>query len=91
MGPSAALLFPIGNMVVSTSTDIGSAVRTARRAQGLQQEDLALVAGTGRRFISDLERGKPTARLEPTLRVLHALGLEVVLTPSGDAGADPGA
>jgi HTH-type transcriptional regulator / antitoxin HipB len=58
-----------------TAEDIGRTVREARRARGLRQEDLALASGTGRRFIVDLEKGKPNLRVAPTLAVMKALGL----------------
>jgi len=51
------------------------------------QKDLALTAGTGYRFISELENGKPTCELEKVLRVLHTLGLKVDLAfPPGIEG-----
>lgn len=64
-----------------TTAQIGAAVRAARQAKGLQQRELALAAGTGRRFIVDLERGKATAQVGEMLRVLQALGLELELKP----------
>lgn len=64
---------------IETPADLGSAVRAARRRRGLRQEDLALGAGTGMRFIGELERGKPTVQLAPALRVLHALGVDLAL------------
>lgn len=54
---------------------IGAAVRQARRAHGLTQTQLAGLAGTGLRFISELERGKPSVALDKTLAVLAVLGL----------------
>lgn len=86
-------MFPCGNMSrIATPTELGSLIRATRRAQGLQQEDLALAAGTGRRFIIDLERGKATAQLGATLRVLAALGLAVHIAPPGEpaSGAPDG-
>lgn len=75
-------------MKVTSASELGEAVRQARKAQGLRQADLALVAGTGRRFIGDLEKGKPTAQLGQVLRVIEALGLTVDLQPeSKDAEA----
>jgi y4mF family transcriptional regulator len=68
--------------------DLGIAVRTARRRRGLRQEDLALGAGTGMRFIGELERGKPTVQLAPTLRVLHALGVSLMLEDGANDGDD---
>jgi y4mF family transcriptional regulator len=78
------LRFPLGNMpsrsiTIFSPADLGAALRDARNARGLRQEDLALAAGVGRRFIVDLESGKATARLGETLRVASALGVRIVL------------
>jgi y4mF family transcriptional regulator len=59
--------------------DFGCAVRRARKARALRLEDVALTAGVGIRFVSELERGKATARLAETLRVAEALGVSLVL------------
>ena len=59
---------------MTSSYEIGNAVRLARKKLALTQPELALVAGVGVRFIVDLEAGKPTIQLERMLRVLHALG-----------------
>lgn len=64
---------------IRTSEDLGAAVRRARRAHKLRLQDVAFGAGVGIRFVSELERGKPTARLAETLRVLAALGLSLQL------------
>jgi HTH-type transcriptional regulator / antitoxin HipB len=64
---------------VRTPPDLGSALRRARRARGLRLEDVALTAGVGIRFVSELERGKATARLGETLRVADALGIRLAL------------
>jgi transcriptional regulator with XRE-family HTH domain len=50
-------------------------LREARRRRGLRLEDAAAGAGVGVRFLSELERGKPTSRLGETLRVASSLGL----------------
>jgi HTH-type transcriptional regulator / antitoxin HipB len=42
-------------------------------------EDVALGAGVGTRFVSELERGKPTVRLAETLRVAASLGLRLIV------------
>lgn len=80
------LKFPFGNMTIASATELGEAVREARRAQNLRQGELALVAGTGRRFIVELERGKPTAQLAQVLRVVQALGLNVELQQGAGGG-----
>jgi y4mF family transcriptional regulator len=69
---------------IATPTDLGQAVRRARRSRGLRQEDVALSAGTGARFVGELERGKPTVQLATTLRVLQVLGM-VLEVDDGDA------
>ena len=53
---------------------IGTAVRNARRTQGLRQDQLAGAAGVGLRFIVELEAGKPTIQLGKAIQVLAALG-----------------
>ncbi|MGA0608400.1 helix-turn-helix transcriptional regulator [Phenylobacterium sp. VNQ135] len=62
---------------MSSPTDIGNAVREARRALGLRQPELAAAAGVGLRFIVDLEGGKNTVQLDRVLAVLHVLGLDL--------------
>jgi len=70
--------------------DPGAAIRAARRRRGLTQRDLALIAGTGERFIVDLEAGKATAQLGRTLAVIAALGLRLSLAdPRHDDGTAP--
>jgi y4mF family transcriptional regulator len=64
-----------------TTAKIGNIVRTARKAAGLRQDELAGAAGVGLRFIVDLEAGKPTAQIGKTLQVLAALGCSFDITP----------
>jgi HTH-type transcriptional regulator/antitoxin HipB len=54
---------------------LGKMVRDARKEQGLTQDDLAGMTGTGRRFISDVENGKETSQIGKVLLILGALGL----------------
>jgi HTH-type transcriptional regulator/antitoxin HipB len=76
-------IVPFGTMTdsvdITTPAELGGAVRAARRARGLRLEDVALGAGVGVRFVSELERGKPTARLAQTLRVVASLGLVLTI------------
>ena len=65
------------NTAIKNAGDLGRVVRKARKAQKLSQNDLAGMAGTGRRFIVDLEKGKETAQLGKVLRVLATLGVSV--------------
>ena len=62
---------------IKNAEDLGRVVREARKAQKLNQDDLAGMAGTGRRFIVDLEKGKETVQFGKVLRVLATLGVSV--------------
>lgn len=62
---------------LSDATAVGTTVRQARRAHGLTQSQLAGLAGTGLRFVSELERGKPNVALDKVLAVLAVLGLRL--------------
>lgn len=70
---------------MTTVAELGQLVRKRRKELGLNQEDLALVAGTGVRFIGDLERGKETCVVGKTLSVLANLGIELVVQPKKGA------
>ncbi|UYG00640.1 MULTISPECIES: helix-turn-helix transcriptional regulator [unclassified Halomonas] len=69
--------------IIRQSEELGQLVRQMRNEQGLLQMDLAGLAGTGNRFIVDLERGKPTLQLQKVLDVLDLMGLEVVVKRKG--------
>lgn len=60
--------------------DIANLVRKARKEQGITQEELAGVAGTGRRFIYDIENGKDSVQIGKLLSVIQVLGLSCVIT-----------
>jgi len=55
----------------------GKAVRAYRKRQGVSQIQLATVANTGIRFISDLENGKPSIQLGKALKVAGLLGIRL--------------
>lgn len=63
-----------------TPAEIGNIVRTARKAAGLRQYELAGAAGVGLRFVVELEAGKSTAQIGKALQVLRALGCSVEIT-----------
>lgn len=65
-------------VVIRTVLALGDVVRHARRRQGLSQSDLAAAAGTGRRFISELEAGKPTLEFERILKVCNTLDITLI-------------
>lgn len=68
---------------IESVADIGQAIREARKAQGLTQQDFADIVGVGVRFLSELENGKPTAEVGLVLEVLAAAGFDLVLARRG--------
>ncbi|MBN2082352.1 helix-turn-helix transcriptional regulator [bacterium] len=67
-----------------TPEQIGNIVRETRKRLGVTQKTLALTSGTGLRFISDLEKGKPSCQIGKALTVLQTLGIKLNITsPNG--------
>jgi y4mF family transcriptional regulator len=64
-----------------TTKTFGELVKKRRKELGMNQRELALVSGTGVRFISDLENGKETCELGKALKVLGNLGIDPALKP----------
>lgn len=64
-------------VLIDTPDALGTLIRTRRRELGLTQTELASVANTSLRFVSEVERGKATARLSGVLALLAALGIEL--------------
>ena len=60
-----------------SAAEIGKIVQSERKRQGITQLQLAGMAGTGIRLISDIENGKDTVQVQKLLKVLHTLGLGV--------------
>ena len=80
-----AEIFPYGR--IGSPAELGRAVRRRRREEGLTQAQAAGLCGVGTRFLSELERGKPTAEIGRVLRVLAGLGLLLHVVPRG-AGSE---
>lgn len=76
--PSAVSLGASGGSV--GAREIGAFVRERRKANGLTQRELGLLAGVGKRFVVELEGGKPTLRLDRIERVLAVFGKRVGVT-----------
>jgi y4mF family transcriptional regulator len=62
---------------LNTAAEVGGLIQTERKRQKLSQLQLAGLANTGIRFISDLENGKGTVQLQKLLAVVSALGLSM--------------
>src|ERR1700745_3302517 len=53
----------------------GLQIRSRRKVMRMRQDQLALATGVGRRFLIDLEAGKPSCQLGRSLLVAEAVGL----------------
>ena len=62
---------------INSPKALGRKIRQLRREQGVTQAQLAGLANTGIRFVSDLENGKETCQLGKMLRVLSTLGVDI--------------
>ena len=60
--------------------DFGRIIRGRRKELGYTQKYIADFTGFSVSFISDLERGKPTAELEKAIQLANILGLDVALS-----------
>lgn len=61
-------------MKKAVTSDIGTFVRARRQANKLTQRELGELAGVGLRFVSELERDKPSVRLNVVNKVLAVFG-----------------
>jgi len=66
-------------MKIQSSQDLGAFIKEQRKKLGVTQKELAMTAGTGHRFIIDLEKGKTTCHLGKALEVLQVLGTQIDL------------
>jgi transcriptional regulator with XRE-family HTH domain len=69
----------------------GALIKSRRKALGMRQDQLALASGVGRRFLIELEAGKPSCQLGRSLLVAEALGLKPAEALAGGAGSAGGA
>lgn len=68
----------------------GALIRQRREALRMRQDDLALATGVGRRFILELEGGKPSCQLGKALVVAIAVGIHPFeLASGGQPDDDP--
>lgn len=57
---------------------IGNYIKEERKKAGLTQEEFAMRAGLGLRFVRELEQGKETVRLDKVNQALAMFGKEAV-------------
>lgn len=62
---------------ITSAKAIGELVRETRRKMKLNQQEFADLAGVGRRFVSELEAGKPTLEFDKVMQACAAAGIDV--------------
>lgn len=82
------------HLPLKTAADIGSLIRSRRKARGLGQAELAEMVGVSRRWLNQVEAGKPGASLSLVLNTLNALNVQIEVrsdeeVPAAAKGANP--
>ncbi len=63
-------------------------VRMGRKKHRISQAQLAALADVGRRFVSELERGKVTLQLDKVIAVLDVFGLSLTCVDAREVAGD---
>lgn len=62
---------------VRAVADLGALIRRARKAMKMNQSEFAAHAGVGRRFVSELESGKPSLEFDRVMACVQAAGIDL--------------
>lgn len=62
---------------IDNAATLGRTIRARRTSLGFSQQRIADLAGVGRRFISELEAGKPSLEFDRVLHCCAALGIDL--------------
>lgn len=71
-------------MKITDTMSLGALIRKRRKELGYTQMFISDFTGFSMSFISDLERGKPTAEIGKTLYLISILGLDVEINVRGE-------
>lgn len=66
-------------MKITDSKSLGQSIRARRKELGYTQKYLSEYTGLSITFISQLERGKPTAEIEKTIQLIYILGMDLMI------------
>lgn len=70
-------------MKITDSKSLGQAIMMRRKELNYTQAYISEFTGLSVTFISDLERGKPTAEIEKTIRLINILGMDLLIEQRG--------
>ena len=71
-------------MKITDSKSLGQAIRKRRKELKYTQAYLSDFTGLSVTFISDVERGKPTAEIQKTIKLVNILGMDLFVENRGD-------
>jgi len=66
--------------LIRTPSDLGALIRERRTKLGFDQRTLAKKAGTSRKWLIEVENGKPRAEIGLIFRTLKALGVTLTIS-----------
>ncbi len=66
-------------LTIRSLRQAAAALRSRRRARGITQQQLAATTGTAQSTISDIETGVVSVSLDVYLRLLEALGTDLLV------------
>ena len=76
-------------MRIRTATDLGAFIRERRTRLGMDQIELAKKAGTSRKWLVEVEQGKPGAEIGLILRTLKSLEVSIDLEADSSVETPP--
>lgn len=75
------------SLIARSPDQLGALIRHLRERKGLNQSQLAELAGTRQEMVSIIERGHAGAKLSVLLDLLAALEIDLTLLPRSKAAA----
>jgi HTH-type transcriptional regulator/antitoxin HipB len=76
-------------MRIRTAADLGAFIRERRTRLGMDQIALAKKAGTSRKWLVEVEQGKPGAEIGLILRTLKSLEIPIDLEADSSVATPP--
>ena len=75
----------MSNRPIFTTSDLGAAIKAARKQRRLTQSQLADHANLSRGVVQKLEEGRGTVALDNAVRILNTLSLDLTVEPRGNS------
>lgn len=66
---------------LNSSADLAPIIRAVRKRMGMTQQQFADAAGVGRRFLSELENGKPSLEFDKVIKCALGAGIDIYAKP----------